>query len=476
MKARFSFWLHVAKRMPGGCANFRLTAWLLAGALFLAAIAAAAPPPDSSAKAQTATSAKRKAPAKKRSGTTRASVRTKARHPRVSAATRAEANQGVAQKIAYGADIPIENPAALIPFFEQLYRHQTGALPGPLHVVQFGDSHTAADEWTGDLRDEFQQKFGDGGSGFTLAGRPYRGYRNFSAKTSSTRGWHTEGVVGRPGDGINGLGGVSVSASKPHESISLSAEGEAFELYYLRQPGGGSFDLYDNGEKIEQVSTDGESAPAYYRYETDAGLHRLEVETVDAAPVRLFGWTADKATGVTYEPLGINGASASKILDWNEEVLDSNIARRNPGLIVLAYGTNEAGRKDWTVDSYKDVFTQILQRIRKAAPTATMLVIGPPDRYVRTRKGWITLDRVDTIVEAQRQAAAEQGCAFWDLREKMGGKGSMRQWVMAGMAQDDYVHFTAPGYRVIGNAVFRDLMSQYEIFLRVRETLAIAAP
>ena len=86
------------------------------------------------------------------------------------------------------------------------------------------------------------------------------------------------------------------------------------------------------------------------------------------------------------------------------------------------------------------------------------------------------MDKIDMIVEAQRQAAVANGCAFWDLRAKMGGKGSMRKWVAAGMAQLDYVHFTGPGYRMIGDAVFRDLMSQYDIFLKARAAIVANAP
>ena len=145
-------------------------------------------------------------------------------------------------------------------------------------------------------------------------------------------------------------------------------------------------------------------------------------------------------------------------------------------MIVIAYGTNEAGRKDWTLDSYRDMFVQLIGRFRKAAPTATILVIGPPDRYVRTRsKGWVPMDNIDMIVEAQRMAATATGCAFWDLRAKMGGKGAMREWVLAGMAQGDYVHFSGAGYRMIGDAVFRDLMGQYDLFLKARDNLAAAA-
>jgi lysophospholipase L1-like esterase len=154
----------------------------------------------------------------------------------------------------------------------------------------------------------------------------------------------------------------------------------------------------------------------------------------------------------------------------------SNIERRNPALIVLAYGTNEAGRKDWTLESYRDMFIQLIGRFRAAAPTATILLIGPPDRYIRTRaKGWIPMDNIDLIVEAQRQAAVATNSAFWDLRAKMGGKGAMREWVLAGMAQNDYVHFTGPGYRMIGDAVFRDLMGQYDLFLKARESVSAAA-
>jgi len=393
----------------------------------------------------------------------------------VSAATRAEAHEGVIEKVSKGAELPVENAAALVPFFEQLYRQQHGELTGPLRALHYGDSHVAADEWTGDIREHLQQTFGDGGSGYSLAGRPWNSYRRFDVKSGSTRGWHSDGLVGRTGDGIYGLGGVSMSTTVPRQSIFLLAEAQRFELYYLQQPGGGAIQIYDNGTPVERISTDGETAPSYFHYDAEPGQHRLEVETLEHAPVRLFGWVAEKPTGVTYEALGINGAQASMILNWNDAVLKSNIERRNPALIVLSYGTNEAGHKDWTLETYRDMFARMIERLRADAPTATILVIGPPDRSIRVRgKGWVTLEGMDMIVEAERQAALAQGCAFWDQRAKMGGKGSMRQWVQAGMAQADYTHLTAPGYHMIGDAMFRDLMSEYDLFVKAREALAVA--
>lgn len=421
----------------------------------------------------------RKPPVKKaKASAKKAPVKTvkTAKAPPVPAKVRAEAHDYVFQNVANGADIPVENSAALIPFFEQLYRHQRGEVAGPVHILHYGDSHTAADEWTGDLRTHFQEKFGDGGSGFSLAGRPWNSYRRMDVRSGSTRGWHTDGLVGRTGDGIYGLGGVSLSTSSAHEAIYLDASAAEFELFYYQQPGGGTLQIYDNGTPMEQISTDGDAGPAYYRLEAIPGMHRVEAETLDRGPVRLFGWVAENTTGITYEELGINGAEASIILGWNEETLRSNTERRNPALIVLAYGTNEAGRKDWTLESYREMYSNLIARLRADAPAATILVIGPADRTQKVRKvGWQTMEKIEVIAEAQRQAALANGCAFWDLRAKMGGKGSMLKWVAAGMAQSDHVHFTGPGYRMIGDAVFRDVMSQYDIFLQARAAIVANA-
>lgn len=406
----------------------------------------------------------------------RSSPRKVAPRHSVSASTRLEAQEGVEQKLAEGAGIPIANVRALTPFFEELYRQQKGESAAPLRVLHYGDSHVAADEWTANLRGHFKERFGDGGSGYSVAGRPWKSYRRLDVRSGSSRGWYSDGLVGRAGDGAYGLGGVSMSSKRPRESVYIVAEGPRFELFYLLQPGGGSVQIYDNGVPVERLSTAGELGPGYYRYDAEEGDHKLEARTLDRAPVRLFGWVVERPRGMTYEALGINGADAPLPLKWNEDVLRSNLQHRNPALIVLSYGTNEAGQKGWTLDKYRDVFTSLIRRFREASPSAAILVIGPPDRAVRVRgREWKPLENLDLIVDAQRQAAVTEGCAFWDQRAKMGGKGSIRQWMLAGMAQDDHVHLTLPGYRLIGDVVFRDLMSEYGTFVKGRKALARTA-
>ncbi|MFM2125818.1 MAG: hypothetical protein RL328_2269 [Acidobacteriota bacterium] len=428
----------------------------------------------SAQKASSAKSAAKKPAAKKSTG-----KKTTAKKSTAKAAAKAPASKSatefVAQAIEAGLALPIENPAGLVPFFEQLYRHQRGELPGPVRVLQYGDSHTAADEFSGELRMLFQASFGNGGSGFSIAGKPFQSYRRRDVKSGSSNGWHTDGLVTRTGDGIYGLGGLSMTATAPRESVFLDTEASDFELYYYQQPGGGAVRLYDSGVALDMFSTSGNAGPAYYRVAAAPGLHHFELETLERQPVRLFGWVAENATGITYETFGINGAQATIATQWDPATLKDNIAHRSPDLIVLAYGTNEAGMPKWTLDAYQEMFTNLLREFREASPTASILVLGPPDRAQRVRRQWQTMARIGIIAEAQRRAALSMGCAFLDLRAEMGGSGSMLQWVKAGQAQSDHVHFTAPGYRKLGDAVYSDIMNQYAAFLKARTSIMAAA-
>ncbi len=380
--------------------------------------------------------------------------------------------------VAASARTPIENPGALVPFFEQLYRHDAGQLGGPVRILQYGDSHTAADTWTGELRDRFQAMFGDGGSGYLLAGKPWRTYRHDGIRTGSSDGWYTNGLVGRYGDGVDGLGGISMSVDAKDEWVYVEADAEHFELLYWKQPGGGSLAVYDNGLVVDFISTatqnDEKPHTGLYRLDVPPGLHRFEVRTLEKAPVRLFGWVAENPNGVIYDALGINGAQAVTTQRWDVKTLFENIRHRDPALIVLSYGTNDAGSANWTVESYRDMFLDVIAEFRAAAPTASILIIGPPDRSQKTRRGWRTMSRIATITEAQRQAAFVSGSAFLDLQQVMGGPGAMLDWAQTNLAQNDYVHLSTPGYQFLGAAIFNGMVRQYQMFLDARAMMMSA--
>lgn len=413
-----------------------------------------AKPPATPKKASSKASSKRRRPVPK--------------PPQVSPQARAEAAESVQSRVRSAPETGIENAAAMVPLYEQLYRLEHRMDAGePLRVLQFGDSHTAADDWPGELRARFQQRFGSGGPGFVQAGRPFAGFRRLDVKSSMSRGWQTLGGV-RVGDGFDGIAGVSLASSRAGEIITLEAEGEVLELFYWNQPGGGSFSLEDNGAPLGEVSTDGLAGPGYFRKELAPGIHSLVLRTLNDAPVRVFGWVLERRGGITWETLGLNGAQADLLLKQDAALLRDHIARRNPALVLIAYGTNESRRKDWTIESYQETLDGVLRLLRSAAPAASILVVGAPDQFIRTRRSAVAPAGTDLILAAQRKAALEHGCAFWNLRAAMGGAGSMKQWVRAGLAQGDYVHLTAAGYKLVGQALYELILGQYAIFVSIR--------
>ncbi|HEV2914479.1 MAG TPA: SGNH/GDSL hydrolase family protein [Pyrinomonadaceae bacterium] len=169
-------------------------------------------------------------------------------------------------------------------------------------------------------------------------------------------------------------------------------------------------------------------------------------------------------TRILYDVLGINGARAVRLLSWNEASFTTSVAARRPDLVILAYGTNEVTDNNWSVESYQRMFMTILRRFRRAAPQASILIFGPPDRAVRSGGGWQSAAKMSALLEAERRAAIEMGAAFWSSCGAMGGAGSMNTWVAAGLGQRDHVHLTARGYIRLGDMFYDDFLSAYESY------------
>jgi lysophospholipase L1-like esterase len=370
--------------------------------------------------------------------------------------------------------VGIENPAALQPFFDRLHALETDPKSGVVRILQFGDSHTAADMFTGAMRTLFQNKFGDGGAGYSYPGYPFAGYRIHGTRRAQSTGWYVTGTHFRDlGDGLLGMGGVSASTTQPGNWISLDADASTLEVQYLIQPGGGEIEIFDGDTLLQRVSTDGPTAAGHFDTDVEPGSHHFEVRTVSSAPVRLFGMRTEQPSGVTFEAMGLNGAEAGLILKWNEVLQQELMLERDASLIVLAYGTNEASDSNWDEESYAAMFRRLIERCRRMAPNASILVLGPADRELRAgRRGWAPYSGIDRIVRAQRSVCREKGCAYWDERARMGGFGSMREWVSVSWGQGDHTHFTGEGYTELASALFSDIVQQYNSYER---SAAVAA-
>lgn len=343
-----------------------------------------------------------------------------------------------------------------------------------VRILQFGDSHTAADIFTGAMRSQLQTRFGDGGLGFQFPGHPFAGYHLAGSSRAQDSGWFTEGnKFTQLGDGDLGLGGISITANRAGQAVTLSTTCTNMQIEYLRQPGGGRLRFTDNGVFISDIDTSTPptddtsttTSAGTMAYACTAGPHDFQLTTLDAAPVKLLGLVTEQP-GITYECLGINGAVAPLILRWNQQIFADYLRQRSPDLIVLAYGTNEASQSAAHNEEYIADFDRLLETLHSVVPSAAILVLGPYDRALRSGRGrhasWQTFYGIDRIIADQKAACRQYHCAFYDERERMGGPGAMQHWAAAGLAQADHTHLTGTGYRDLAQALYLDLMGAYK--------------
>ena len=242
-------------------------------------------------------------------------------------------------------------------------------------------------------------------------------------------------------------------------SSELTASADHVELAFLVQPGGGTVEIKIDGKSHGRFSTrGGEQAPGFHTFDVTRGPHLLELKTAGDGPVRMFGMRLeDDAVGTTWDALGMNGAKAPALLASEPAHLALQLAHVAPALVVLAYGTNEAGDPGDTPEEHERALRALAELTKRAAPQASCLLLGPPDR------GAPTLAKLGPMIAAQRRAADAVGCAFYDQLAAMGGPGTIARWSRETppRARRDHVHMTRAGYAELAELFVRDLVAAY---------------
>ena len=116
-----------------------------------------------------------------------------------------------------------------------------------------------------------------------------------------------------------------------------------------------------------------------------------------------------------------------------------------------------------SMETYQQEMQEVLQRLRRARPEMSCLVMSPLDHGERKGVRIESLPVVAQMVEAQRRAAQAEGCAFFDTFSAMGGEGSAGRWYRQSprLISGDLGHLTASGHIVVGEMFYRALMEAY---------------
>jgi lysophospholipase L1-like esterase len=356
----------------------------------------------------------------------------------------------------------------LDPFFAALWKLEQGKSPGVVTVLHYGDSPTTADLITGDIRAQLQARFGDAGRGYTLIARPWAWYGHRGVEMSD-QGWKIRTGVGLVHEGIYGLGGATFEGQPGAWSKFTLTDSRqtAAEIEYLAHPSGGTFAVQANGVQLAEQSTSaGSQAVVSLHVTLPPGTKTVTLLPTQGA-VTLFGIDFRRgATGILYDSLGLNGATTSvlaRVLEpdlWHQE-----LDHAGPALIVVNYGSNESSFGDFVHKQYAAELHIAIDRIRKAAPEASILIMSPMDRGQHQGLDDIeTMPTIPEIVSIQRQVAAETHCAFFDTYDAMGSRGTMARWYAANprLVTADLLHPTPQGAALVATLFVQQLSLRYD--------------
>jgi len=426
--------------------------------------------------------------------------------------------------LAKSTGVEVYSPGALNSFFQALSKAEKKQKDGRVLITQFGDSHTAGDNVTNRMRKTLQARFGNAGRGFLLAGKPMRHYYQQGARYGTRGRWVCERGGRRKAAEPFGYAGVRVRSHRKNARVWVGTCKNCrqhrnvgqFEVFFGRSSNNGRVAYRVDTGRWRYFDTrkprKDKTVSGYKVIKVPEGSHTLTLRAAGNGPVDLFGVALErKKPGVIVDALGRVGLMAQHLFKMDWQVIGEQLARRDPRLVVLQYGTNETYDDDLKIDKLEKMYVELIQRIKKAVPKASILILGPPDVGMRElgrscdrsrrqakrrarrlrRKGrkavrlaktrtlrpgapivegcqYRTPKVLPEIIAAQRRAARTTKVAFFDSFAAMGGADMMALFHQQepALAYRDHVHFTQRGAQLWADVLLVQLMSSYDKWRR----------
>ena len=419
---------------------------------------------------------------------------------------------GAPSQFATGTEATAQFEPAVLPpakslanFYAGLAALASGRRGQPVTIFHFGDDRIAYDRFAGALREHLIGRFGGAGRGLMMPGLfPVRGM-----KAERSGSW-TLASAAASAPGPFGITGARMTSAANDAWLRFTSAQGAFdwvEVTFMTGPGFGSALVsVDGGTKLVPTHA---IAPNETSIRIAVKGHEILIKPRGDGPVSVLSVaTGTNTPGIAYSNLGLPEATASTPGKWTADFAANDLAKLNPDLILLGYGTREGFEDGLDVRQYEMRLRLVIDQIKAWAPQASLLVIGPPDaarlptfagsagaqvcRALNSQEiaiydrmngraderlaRWHAPPRLDAVRQAQRRAAAQSGAFYWDWSKYMGGACSIHAWASftPPLAEPDHVTLTEAGDDRSARALFAELMAGYDSYQRALQAKAQA--
>jgi len=327
-----------------------------------------------------------------------------------------------------------------------------------IHILQLGDSHTASDFFSGQLRRHFKQQYGDGGVGF-ISPLAISGNRSDNVLFANAKGWDMITSRKTTNAGFT-LGGNIATPRQDNNNAELIVRDT--DPAFLMQA------LYRNqaNGKVQIQHRTVVLPCSQSRWTLSQPVTVQSPVRYSLAPSggsQLAGWllSSSNSGGVMLSALGINGARVSMLDKWRDNWL-STLQMLKPDMVIMAYGTNEAFDQQLDIQRYQQNYSEYVQAIRRVLPEAVTLLVGPGSSI--SNKNGASCQQLQPallkpVIQAQREVAQSYHTLFWNWFDYMGGDCAIERWQQQGIARPDLIHLTQQGYERSADALWQQFVA-----------------
>jgi len=324
------------------------------------------------------------------------------------------------------------------------------------------------------VRRELQRRYGNAGRGLVFPYEVARTNGSPTYRTARTSGtWRSKRVLAALPDSTLpvGVSGISLATADSGAAFSLRLPIRYWPSYHfnsvtvLRQPGPAAFDwqvLTPQRRLLGTVPSAGRNVAATLPLDslrTSIVLRTTRRSLAQTSAV-LYGLVLENGQpGVLYHAIGINGAQVHQYNRTPQFV--AQLPLLQPDLFIISLGTNDVYYPKYTPERFATQLDTLVRSLRRRCPDAEILLVAPADSYRARRYPNPEFARVASILRAYAQA---HDLAYWDFAAVQGGYASMAKWRAAGLAQNDFIHFTRTGYDVQGLLLYLALQDGFAAF------------
>jgi lysophospholipase L1-like esterase len=361
----------------------------------------------------------------------------------------------------------IHYPEQLAPFWDKLQALKNGQRDR-LHILHIGDSHLQAGYITGELRKFFQHQFGNAGRGLVFPYQLAKTNAPSDIRSSSDVQWVCERNIDREHEVPVGVCGYSLRTYSPNFEMDLQLKNEADffdKVTIFGSNGKDAFDLQlQTAGELGPLNTTQQSFKAGTCFMLNQPQTSLKIKgkkgNNNQRQFTLQGVLLEnsKRAGVLYSSIGVNGATY-KAYNQSADFIPQ-VSALQPDIIIISLGTNESANSQMNTSYVQQQVEELLNNIKKYTNCKAVLLVTPPDIYIRGR--YPTKNGQKLAEMMHDLSKTHPGLAIWDFYEVMGGYGSINKWVYAKLARNDRVHYSADGYRLQGQLLYKAMMKYFD--------------